>query len=80
VNAEKVLSDPKLKNFKKSQANVVAHRQKSRVSKSRWQESVPDNSWQALIYTPSALKTGGSRLSVTVAILAKGRCFFGPSA
>jgi hypothetical protein len=32
------------------------------------------------IYTPSALQLGGSRLSLTVAILAKGRCFFGPSA
>jgi hypothetical protein len=27
------------------------------------------------IYTPSALQLGGSRLSLTVAILAKGRCF-----
>jgi hypothetical protein len=25
-------------------------------------------------------KTGGTHLSITVAILAKGRCFFGPSA
>jgi hypothetical protein len=32
------------------------------------------------IYTPSALQIGGPRLSLTVAILAKGRCFFGPSA
>jgi hypothetical protein len=34
----------------------------------------------ALIYTPSALKIERPRLSVNVAILAKGRCFFGPSA
>jgi hypothetical protein len=33
-----------------------------------------------LIYMPSTSKTEGSRLSVVVAILAKGRCFFGPSA
>jgi hypothetical protein len=32
------------------------------------------------IYTPSALQLGGPRLSLTFAILAKGRCFFGPSA
>jgi len=32
------------------------------------------------IYTPSALKIERPRLSVNVAILAKGRCFFGPSA
>jgi hypothetical protein len=32
------------------------------------------------IYTPSALQLEGPRLSMTVAILAKGRCFFGPSA
>jgi hypothetical protein len=34
----------------------------------------------ALIYTPNALQAGGPRLSLIVAILAKGRCFFGPSA
>jgi hypothetical protein len=39
-NAEKVLSKPKLKNLK-SQASVVAQA-KSWVSKSRWQESVPN--------------------------------------
>jgi hypothetical protein len=39
------------------------------------------SSWCALIYTPSALKTGGPRLSLTVAILAKGRGYcWGPSA
>jgi hypothetical protein len=38
------------------------------------------SSWCALIYTPSALQAGGPRLSLTVAILAKGRCFFGTSA
>ena len=31
------------------------------------------------IYTPSALQLGGSHLSLTFAILAKRRCFFGPS-
>jgi hypothetical protein len=35
---------------------------------------------RVLIYTPSVLQIGGPRLSLTVAILAKGRCFFGPSA
>jgi hypothetical protein len=29
----------------------------------------------AYIYTPSALQLGGPRLSLTVAILANGRCF-----
>jgi hypothetical protein len=29
---------------------------------------------------PSALQLGGPHLSLTFAILAKGRCFFGPSA
>jgi hypothetical protein len=33
----------------------------------------------ASIYTPSALQLGGPHLSLTIAILAKGRCFFGPS-
>jgi hypothetical protein len=32
------------------------------------------------IYMPGALQLGGPRLSLTFAILAKGRCFFGPSA
>jgi len=34
----------------------------------------------ALIYTLGAVKMERPRLSVNVAILAKGRCFFGPSA
>jgi hypothetical protein len=46
----------------------------------RWQESVPNKLWRAPIYTPIMSETGGSRLSMTGAILAKGRCFFGPSA
>jgi hypothetical protein len=46
----------------------------------RWQESVSNKLWRTLIYTPIMSKTGGSRLSKTVAILARGRCFFGPSA
>jgi hypothetical protein len=32
------------------------------------------------IYIPSALQIDGPHLSLTFAILAKGRCFFGPSA
>jgi hypothetical protein len=32
------------------------------------------------IYTPSVLQLEGPRLSLTVAILAKRMCFFGPSA
>jgi hypothetical protein len=32
------------------------------------------------IYMPSASQIGGSYMSVSFTILAKGRCFFGPSA
>jgi hypothetical protein len=32
------------------------------------------------IYMPSALQIGGPHLSLIIAILVKGRCFFGPSA
>jgi hypothetical protein len=32
------------------------------------------------IYMPSASQLGGSHMSVSFAVLAKGRCFFGPSA
>jgi hypothetical protein len=35
---------------------------------------------QAPIYIPSAPRFGGSGISVSFAILVKGRCFFGPSA
>jgi hypothetical protein len=35
---------------------------------------------RAPIYIPSAPRFGGSGMSVSFAILAKGRCFFGPSA
>jgi hypothetical protein len=35
---------------------------------------------QVLIYTLGTPQVGGSYLSLTVAILAKARCFFGPSA
>jgi hypothetical protein len=35
---------------------------------------------QVLMYTLHTLQSGGARPSLTVAILAKGRCFFGPSA
>jgi hypothetical protein len=37
-------------------------------------------SLQVPIYIPSALQLGGPHLSLTFTILAKGRCFFGPSA
>jgi hypothetical protein len=37
-------------------------------------------SLQVPIYMPSALRLGGPHLSLTFAILAKGRWFFGPSA
>jgi hypothetical protein len=37
-------------------------------------------SLQGPIYMPSALQLGGPHLSLTFAILAKGMCFFGPSA
>jgi hypothetical protein len=35
---------------------------------------------QAPIYMPSAPQFGGPDMSVSFAILVKGRCFFGPSA
>jgi hypothetical protein len=35
---------------------------------------------QVPIYMPSTPRSGGSCMSVILAILAKGRCFFGPSA
>jgi hypothetical protein len=35
---------------------------------------------RVLIYTLDTLQIGGPRPSLTVAILAKGRCFFGPLA
>jgi hypothetical protein len=37
-------------------------------------------SLQVPIYMPCALQLGGPYMSLTFAILAKGRCFFGPSA
>jgi hypothetical protein len=37
-------------------------------------------SMQVPIYMPSASQLGGSYVSVSFAILAKGRCFFGPLA
>jgi hypothetical protein len=41
---------------------------------------VPNKLWRARIYKPIMTETGGPHLPMTVAILAKGRCFFGPSA
>ena len=46
----------------------------------RWQESVPNKLWRAPIYKPIMSEAGRPHLPLTVAILAKGRCFFGPSA
>jgi hypothetical protein len=37
-------------------------------------------SMQVPIYMPSALQLGGPYMSLTFSILAKGMCFFGPSA
>jgi hypothetical protein len=37
-------------------------------------------SMRVSIYMPSASRFGGPYMSVSFAILAKGRCFFGPSA
>jgi hypothetical protein len=42
--------------------------------------SVPIAVAMVYIYMPSTLQLGGPCLSLAIAILAKGRCFFGPSA
>jgi hypothetical protein len=41
---------------------------------------VPNKLWRARIYKPIMSEAGRPHLSLTVAIPAKGRCFFGPSA
>jgi hypothetical protein len=64
----------------KNQASVGAQELKIEQAKADGKKVCQISSWCALIYTPSTLKIGGPRLSLTVAILAKGRCFFGPSA
>ena len=50
------------------------------MSENRWQGSVPNKLWRARIYKPIMSEAGRPHLPLTVAILAKGRCFFGPSA
>jgi hypothetical protein len=74
-----VLSKPKLRKFK-NQASVGAQELKIEQARANGKKACQMSSWCALIYTPDTLKTEGPRLSLTVAILAKGRCFFGPSA
>jgi hypothetical protein len=74
-----VLSEPKLRKFK-NQASVGVQELKIEQASADGKKACQMSSWCALIYTPSTLKTGGPRLSLTVAILTKGRCFFGPLA
>jgi hypothetical protein len=74
-----VLLRPKLK-ILKSQASVGMQELKIAKARADDKTSCQMCSRCALIYTPSALQVGGPRLSLTDAILAKGRCFFGPSA
>jgi hypothetical protein len=86
-----VLLRSKLKNLK-SQASVGVQELKIEKARADGKKACQMCSQCALIYTPSALQVGGShlsssalqvgrpRLSLTVAILAKRRCFFGPSA
>jgi hypothetical protein len=74
-----VLLRPKLKNLK-SQASVGMQELKIGKARANGKKVCQMCSRCALIYTPSALQVGGPRLSLSVAILAKGRCFFGPSA
>jgi hypothetical protein len=74
-----VLLRPKLKNLK-SQASVGVQELKIEKARADGKKACQMCSQCALIYTPSALQVGGPRLSLSVAILAKRRCFFGPSA
>jgi hypothetical protein len=74
-----VLSKPKLRKFK-NQASAGAQKLKIEQARADGKKACQMSSRCALIYTPSALQVGGPRLSLTVVILAKGRCFFGPSA
>jgi hypothetical protein len=74
-----VLLRPKLKNLKR-QASVGMQELKIGKARANGKKACQMCSRCALIYTPSALQVGGPRLSLSVAILAKGRCFFGPSA
>jgi hypothetical protein len=77
ISSEFFLSFPKPKTKEKTKylwAESFLSRQ------NRWQEGVPNKLWRAPIYKPIMSETGGSHLPMTVAILARGRCFFGPSA
>jgi hypothetical protein len=74
-----MLLRPKLKNLK-SQASVGMQELKIGKARADGKKACQMSSRCALIYTPSTLQVGRPRLSLIVAILAKGRCFFGPSA
>jgi hypothetical protein len=74
-----VLLKLKLKNLE-SQASVGVQELKIGKARADGKKACQMCSRCALIYTPSALQVRGPRLSLTVAILARGRCFFGPSA
>jgi hypothetical protein len=63
-----------------NQASIGVQELKIEQARADGKKACQMSSWCALIYMPSALQVGGPRLSLTVAILAKGRCFFGPSA
>jgi hypothetical protein len=71
-----VFSKPKLKKFKKKQASIGVQELKIGKARADGKKACQMSSRCALIYTPSALQVGGPHLSLTVAILAKGRCFF----
>jgi hypothetical protein len=64
----------------KNQASIGVQELKIEQARADGKKACQMSSWCALIYTPSALQVGGARLSLTIAILAKGRCFFRPSA
>jgi hypothetical protein len=59
----------------KNQASIGVQELKIGKARADGKKACQMSSWCALIYMPSALKSGGPRLLVTVAILAKGRCF-----
>jgi hypothetical protein len=74
-NGESVLLKPKLRKSK-NQASVGRQELKIQQAEQMAKKAYQMSSRCALIYTPSALQGGGPRLSLTVAIIAKGRCFF----
>jgi hypothetical protein len=67
---------PKLANQAKSDNKPIQAWKKAKAIKMVYQ-MLP---LRVPIYMPSALQLGGPYVSLTFAILAKGRCFFGPSA